>query len=307
VKARSPGKIVLSGAYSVLEGAPALVAAVDRYVVADSTRAAVLVTDEVRTAIDAGVLPRAPWFDASALRERNADGSSRKLGLGSSAAILAACLAAVLGERCGNDVGGLRETIFPMALAAHRKAQGGGSGVDVAASVFGGILRVRRTPDSAGGLRAAPHGLPDGTVVEVFGSRVAAVTRDLLRRVSAFAEADRVQCSRLLRTAGEGAEAAAVAGSTEQLLYALAVQVDALTELGDAAGAPIVTPEVRTLRKDAAEEEAAAIFMPSGAGGGDIALWVGSAPSSVRFRERAARQGLSPVALALGAPGTTVG
>ena len=35
VIARAPGKVVLSGAYAVLEGAPALVAAVDRYVVAD--------------------------------------------------------------------------------------------------------------------------------------------------------------------------------------------------------------------------------------------------------------------------------
>ena len=32
--ARAPGKLVLSGAYAVLEGAPALVCAVDRYVVA---------------------------------------------------------------------------------------------------------------------------------------------------------------------------------------------------------------------------------------------------------------------------------
>ena len=35
MRARAPGKLVLSGAYAVLEGAPALVAAVDRYAVAD--------------------------------------------------------------------------------------------------------------------------------------------------------------------------------------------------------------------------------------------------------------------------------
>src|SRR5262245_30830565 len=71
--AQAPGKIVLSGAYAVLEGAPALVAAVDRYVIADATRDADLVTPEVRAAIGSG---RAPWFDASALRARE-----RKLGL----------------------------------------------------------------------------------------------------------------------------------------------------------------------------------------------------------------------------------
>ena len=61
MRARAPGKLVLSGAYAVLEGAPALVAAVDRYVVADTARAAELVTPEVRAAIGDAA---APWFDA---------------------------------------------------------------------------------------------------------------------------------------------------------------------------------------------------------------------------------------------------
>ncbi|AGP37561.1 hypothetical protein SCE1572_25545 [Sorangium cellulosum So0157-2] len=105
---RAPGKLVLSGAYAVLEGAPALVAAVDRYVVADPARQADLVTEEVQAAIDAGALDRAAWFDASALRSAAPDPTagapagagappreaSRKLGLGSSAAILVATLAA---------------------------------------------------------------------------------------------------------------------------------------------------------------------------------------------------------------------
>jgi len=42
--ARAPGKLVLSGAYAVLSGAPALVVAVDRYVVADSARPAAFLT-----------------------------------------------------------------------------------------------------------------------------------------------------------------------------------------------------------------------------------------------------------------------
>src|SRR5688572_33181913 len=91
--ARAPGKLVLSGAYSVLEGAPALVAAVDRYALADEAREAPLITAEVRAAIAAGYLIEAPWFDASALRADAAAGG-RKLGLGSSAAILVASLAA---------------------------------------------------------------------------------------------------------------------------------------------------------------------------------------------------------------------
>src|SRR5262245_51622652 len=133
--ARAPGKLVLSGAYSVLEGAPCIVAAVDRYAIADAARAADLVTDEVRAAVEAGELPRPVGFDASALRDRAPDGTSRKLGLGSSAAILAASLAAARGGAFADEAA-MREAIFPLALAAHRRAQGGGSGVDVAASVF---------------------------------------------------------------------------------------------------------------------------------------------------------------------------
>ena len=51
----------------------------------------------------------------------------RKLGIGTSAAVCAALCAALL-ARCGSEL-----ATFPIALAAHRSAQGGrGSGIDVA-------------------------------------------------------------------------------------------------------------------------------------------------------------------------------
>ncbi|HET9957635.1 MAG TPA: hypothetical protein VFQ61_24225, partial [Polyangiaceae bacterium] len=117
MKARAPGKLVLSGAYAVLEGAPAIVAAADRYVVADSSRPAGFITPEVRAA-----LPSGPWpaFDASPLRE-----GDRKLGLGSSAAILVASLAALELERDPELAAAeLAERVFRPALVAHREAQG---------------------------------------------------------------------------------------------------------------------------------------------------------------------------------------
>ena len=51
MKARAPGKLVLSGAYAVLEGAPAIVAAVDRYAMADTEQAAAFVGAELQAAI----------------------------------------------------------------------------------------------------------------------------------------------------------------------------------------------------------------------------------------------------------------
>ena len=152
MKARAPGKLVLSGAYAVLEGATAIVAAVDRHALADGGRPADFVTAEVGQAVARGHLAAAPWFDASALREPLADGGSRKLGLGSSAAILVASLA----TQCREEP--LGQAIFGPALRCHRAAQAGGSGIDVAAACFGGVLACTMMPDES--LQVAPIELP---------------------------------------------------------------------------------------------------------------------------------------------------
>src|SRR5690606_2724901 len=117
MRARAPGKIVLSGAYAVLEGAPCIVTAVDRYVMADTERTATHVADEVAAAMQ----PPFPFVDVSQLR---ADG--RKLGLGSSAAIVVASLAARYPESLVSVSS--RHQLYERALLAHRTAQGGGSG-----------------------------------------------------------------------------------------------------------------------------------------------------------------------------------
>ncbi|WP_437738445.1 hypothetical protein [Sorangium sp. So ce1335] len=328
---RAPGKLVLSGAYAVLEGAPALVAAVDRYVLADPERPADLVTEEVQAAIDAGALDRAVWFDASALRSAPpapragpsgaSSAASRKLGLGSSAAILVATLAA----RASTDRSSAAATtmataaaaaaaagqpmpawdaraLFLDALAAHRRAQGGGSGVDVAASVYGGVLCCRLGP--GGELAVTPHALPGKLAIEVFASDAAARTSDMLERVRALAARDPAAHRALLDAAAEGAAAAVLAADARAFVAALDRQVDALAELGARAGAPIVTPALARLRPAAAAEGAA--LAPSGAGGGDVSIFVGAAPPSAALLEAARASGLERVPMSLGAPGVHV-
>lgn len=298
--ARAPGKLVLSGAYSVLEGAPAVVAAVDRYAVADSERPPERVPEEVQAAVRSGALSEPCFLDASALRTRDADGSDRKLGLGSSAALLVATLAARWSADAGPSALPLeldRDRLFDVALSAHREAQGGGSGVDVAASVFGRVLACRCRGDA---LEVHPVELPP-VVITVFVADRAAVTADLLQKVNALRASRPVEHARWLNRAAEHACRAAAATTATAFVEALEGQFEALGGLGRAAGAPIVTPEVSALCALAARHGAA--FGPSGAGGGDVALYVGLEAPDAEFVEAARERALSTLPLDLGARG----
>ncbi len=311
--AQAPGKLVVSGAYSVLEGAPAIVVAVDRYATADTSRPPERVTDEVRAAIDARMMRSAPWFDASELRAKLPDGRDVKLGLGSSAAILVASMAAAwaIEDRTLDP-----RAMFQASLWAHRTAQGGGSGIDVAASVFGGALACRlpkpgesrRPPRDDGapvsrdlGLSLGPHVLPEGAVLEAFASPVSASTPDLVGRVRAFAERSPQEYARLIEEASRCATSTLQAASTEDFVAHLRAQAMALAALGEASGAPIFTPDVVQLA--AVAEAEGAVFYPSGAGGGDVALFAGARGPSERFRREAVALGRFHLALHIGAPG----
>lgn len=292
---RAPGKLVLSGAYAVLEGAPALVTAVDRYVVADSSAVASFTTPEFAAARPGSAQPH---FDATPLRDQG-----QKLGLGSSAAILVACLG-VLGavEQPHEVLADLRQRVFEEALAAHRHAQGGGSGVDVAASSFGGHLLAWR--EASGGLRVTPVVLPRELVVSVWAtgepastSRLVAMVFDLQRKSPAtFAQKLGAQAQ-----AAEAFAAALVRGSAEELVQALGAQHDALVELGLASGAGIVVDAVRQLHERARAE--GGCVLPSGAGGGDVSLYAGLTAPSPELLALARRLGQKPLDLGVGAAG----
>lgn len=292
--ARAPGKVVLSGAYAVLEGAPALVTAVDRYVVADANRPAAFITPEVEAAVGRD---RACYFDASALRDND-----KKLGLGSSAAILVATMAA-LGEKEGLDNrsdAALAARIFEHARAAHRKAQGGGSGIDVAASTYGGNLVTQRAGDT---LKIRPVALPP-VHIEVWAAGTPASTAALIATVRAFAQADPRRYELIIGAlfdAATRAESAVLDGNGEGMLDALGAQLSGLTELGTAAKAPIVTDDVAELARAAKREHA--VILPAGAGGGDIVIFAGRRAPSPDLSRVAADHSHYRLPLRLGARG----
>lgn len=287
---------MLSGAYSVLWGAPAIVGAVSRGAVADPTSPPTHVADEVAAAIALGLVERACLVDVSALRAPTADGGSRKLGLGSSAAIVVATLAALTSTE-GESVAALRARVFDLAMRAHRHVQPDGSGIDVAASTFGGVLVCRIREGHALALDAVTFPAP----VRVVASRTPASTKDMVARVRAYRDASPAAFTSILDRAASAATAARDATEESGLLAALRDQDDALRALARASGAPIFTAEFDALARIA--ERDGAFLGPSGAGGGDVAIRVGSAPASEAFATALGELGVDAIDLEVGAEG----
>ena len=188
----APGKVFLVGEYAVLDGGTAVVAAVDRRAIGRFVPGAApstpLVAEAIRSVgdhlgeIGAALPDGAPVIDSS--RFSSAGG---KLGLGSSAAAAVVAVGALL-DAAGQDVEGDRVLAFTLADRAHRAAQGGrGSGADVAAAVFGGVIGYSRAADGAPVVRTLGR-VPGELVVFSAGAPRSTVTS--IRDVEALAERD---------------------------------------------------------------------------------------------------------------------
>lgn len=284
----APGKMVLTGAYAVLRGAPALVVAVSRGAVATDAHEAPA-TPEVAAALGSAV---GPALDLRALFE-----GERKLGLGASAAGLVATLglrAVLRGEPL--DAPSVRDAVFRAALAAHREAQGGGSGVDVAASVYGGALAY--TLGASGEPTVTPIALPPGVEFAAYAARASARTSELRRLVDSLGERAPDLAARVFSALGRAsfeARDACRAQAAPAFLASARAFASALADLGAAADAPIVSEADRALGHLSAA--AGAAFFPSGAGGGDVAVLLGPKPHG--FDAHAQASGYTPLALTL--------
>jgi phosphomevalonate kinase len=84
-------------------------------------------------------------------------------------------------------------------------------------------------------------------------------------------------------------------GDSEAFVVSACEYGKALDALGRAADAPIVPPAFAELASLARDEGAA--FFPSGAGGGDVAIWLAARPPSAAFVTRALDLSMHPLPL----------
>jgi len=325
IRVSAPGKLMIAGEYAVLHGHAALVAAVDRRArltlgtvegqKGASTRdvkppppahplpAEAIAAREIAQA-RLGAVPGMMTLDVSRLRS---DGQTQKLGLGSSAAAAAAAAAAVFVAH-GRDLTDpiIRAEVLDDAMAGHRRIAPNGSGADVAAATLGGIVRFRR-PEGASddAFEATPASLPTNVEMRIVWTGAEARTSDLVARVDAWAAGDAKGHDEVI--ARIGAAAAMLAGATdaESLIAAAEAHGEAMAELGERAGAPIVEERLRKVM--GAAKAAGGAAKPSGAGGGDVAIaFFASEDRAQRFEAACAEAGFTPLPLALGEGGVAV-
>lgn len=295
VTASAPGKVVLSGEYAVLDGAPAVAMAVNRRASATiDTGVPAAVTspgrhaaqdtrllDCVCEALDiarpaAGIVLDTRSFSDAA--------SGRKLGIGSSAALAVALVRALSPD----DVDSSR--VFRAALTAHRSFQdGSGSGVDVAASTTGGLVEYRAgfAPRSLAWPRDLDHALLWSGVVASTSSKIAAY-----RRKATAASANE------LRAASIDLADRWRRGDVRDLLDGYRDYVAALRRFDVDHALGIFDAGHDDLARYETPDDT--VYKPCGAGGGDVGIVFGADPDSVsRFVRHAESRGFRRLDLAI--------
>jgi phosphomevalonate kinase len=296
----APGKAILAGEYAVLHGAPAISVAVDRCV-----RARFGDGGQISPFVSAAVASAEKLFnrrfgpivvDSQALYEHVG-----KLGLGSSAAVTAATVGLLFAE-AGESLNDKRR-LFELADEVHAAAQGvRGSGIDVATSVWGGVLRFQRRDGRA---TVTPVDLPDDVQLTFIFAGHSASTPDLIGRVKALSEAQpethQAAIGRLISHAHAFATAIDDDDATA-LVRAAGAYHDAMQHLGEAAGCDIVTRAHAELAAIAHRHSGAA--KPSGAGGGDLGVAFTIGPeATLKLRADVRAAGLHLLDIGAPAPG----
>ena len=309
VTASAPGKVIVTGEYAVLDGAPAICMAVAR-----RARVQISLADDGQHKITApGFRPdpryfsniaqaaseypllAAVWQQLPARTERYLSfvldsrdfvvADKQKIGIGSSAAVAVALAAAL------NQVDSGNADVVATAMQAHRDFQGGsGSGADIACSAQGGVVEYRM-----GGSPIVSRTWPPGLHYTLLWSGQSADTQAKIKKFTATGSS----ASRSgLKNAAANVAAAWSESDAAQFLAELAEYRDTLRRFDSDHDLGIFGAGHAELA-DAATS-GSVVYKPCGAGGGDLGIAMASNESALDdFVELASRSQFEKLELAI--------
>lgn len=272
IVARAPGSLMLMGEYAVLAGYPALVGAINQYIHVtltprtDQQVEIISALGHLKQPLDQLTVVEPFQYVLTVLLQHSLTQGvtlhihsefASTLGLGSSAAVTVAVLYAL--HRWQGKTLSARE-LHAHALRVVHAVQGGGSGADVAASVYGGVLYYRPQPWEV-------HALPSWPAIQVIYSGSKTTTTQALARFSAAK-----QPSAVLTQLGELAEQAAQANQRQEwstLGAAMTAAQQGLDTLG------VSTPRIAELLAWLTQQPEILGAKISGAGLGDCVIGLG--------------------------------
>jgi len=235
--------------------------------------------------------PLTGTLDTGAFFEGAGAGES-KLGLGSSAALTVA-FASALEIWAGDEPTATRKEWLQQLVDLHRVVQGGaGSGIDVAASLLGGVIRYQLAGDGSV-MEAVPLVLPEDLRMIFVWTGRAASTGDFLGRLNDRCRESLRDVNPVLDELGaisSDGVAALGGGDAGGFLDAVDTFWGVLDRLGTVIGMPILSDEHHALRRNAID--CGVRYKPSGAGGGDFGIGFATDDDrTAEFRSRAEASG----------------
>jgi phosphomevalonate kinase len=219
-----------------------------------------------------GLRPAAATLDTKPFF-RSGDPVRQKLGLGSSAALTVALATALVGWSAAGRTPATGRQWLQTLVGLHRRVQGGlGSGIDIAASVLGGVIEYQ-LDDGGSVANAAPMSIPgDLEILSIWTGRSAS-TGSFLKRLEDRRSRDRRTVERAIDSVVDASRAGVDAFKTvspSRFLDAVDQFWDVLEGLGRVIDMPVASEEHQRLRRLACD--VGVRYKPSGAGGGDFGL-----------------------------------
>ncbi|NMD68681.1 phosphomevalonate kinase [Bacillus sp. DNRA2] len=361
-RVKVPGKLLIAGDYAVLEPKQqAIVAAVDRYLsayiepskqnqvslpqlglhsvawkinnrVVQFNRAdarlkyiqnAIEVAHQFLQEQDISVQP----FHLSIKSELNDPATGRKYGLGSSAAVVVAVISAMLVLYSPRNSQPTLEQIFKLSAIAHLRTQKNGSGVDIAASTYGGwicytayqpkwVLAQSQEVDQLSdlinktwpGLSISPIQPPAQLRLCVGWTAEEASTAPLINEFKKFQVWNKTAYARFLAESSQAVTSLINSfheGDSLGAISSLTQNRKALLMLSEEAGISIETAKLKALCQMAEETGSG---KSSGAGAGDcgIAFVLGEADQVEELHRLWKTAGITPLKITVSPAGATV-